>query len=1785
MGTMHQLEKPEHRQVSPHLRIVILIIMLFFFFILPARHSVVEAVTPAGETSTATSHDGLQMSSPTTGSKDSWGTFQDSIATESKPYMEPECCTPEVLQFSSELAIHTNIPINQLPISTPPTELAPSGLFTTANKLNQNDIYEPWHGESFGLKPSITTQLKEGPTFIEKSQELTSSAFTASTEYSNTDHDLGERIPLRTSSPLPFNAVSSTQAVNLFAVSASTTTMLLPSMQSNILFSQAPEILSYYLANSPYSEMITLPATTTLMPFTILGEENNRFVAHDAINSQYLNSTMKQMPSVTVWKTSPSEWSTILKNEFLTRSNLSDKVYPSPLLSLSGIDETNTASSHSNELPLLKFFGSSIYPLNISFQSEVTSSYDFSNYFTVHSTFTPTSVQGITDIYATEIGNSHGLSFDYKHLFAKPFASSSFDRDITESYIHETIIPTETNIFGLMDRSSPVRASIDRLNPSEEVSSAAQSYDAFSVTQASFSTGLPLSTWSPSANFSYSPITNAFMSETSFSGLILDPEVDRSSIPSSFSSAWSTRSTTVDPMQTISDSWQLPSQAIFNNASSMLQSSHFITSIESTFATIMKVPFVSSVQDISIITTSVSYSSILGNEATSFVPFTTSSSVAPIPPTMISLTPSTTQSSNEFSEIFTSFTSSVDASSTFFPSTSPPASTTSSLSWTTYPTPISPKTTSSYIQPLACNITSSMWVVTGFIVNNKGSTTDSIFRHNLSRGLEQSLLKALKRNNSNVQIVSLATSGIATNLEVVYVMIDSAGIFMPWAICKALMDLGDASLMSTMMQHLDRVVVKETCRPHDTFNHTQLVQTVLQLVEETVDVRLCHFSTSMENGLRQALLAASSTTSRVSYTVQMTNTSRTPHSLVVVLTYMAKHGAQQLDGTETAEILRSLSPALLGFYLGYPPSILAEPVVHPMLDTSLDTRRYWVKTVILAVSDGDLGNLLAFTSAIERGLARLYDRALSLQAKSRRSRAARSRDFTVQVVNVSREPGKEEPVSVVHYAQHGNISILASSAALLLSNLDLQTAAIILGYRVQTLASVVERQLGIASGSNNLWIIPAVLVPTVFFLALIVALLFWKFCHPSSLEFKADTMSNIHRTKSVQGFDYAKKALGSDLRLNQAVNTPTKVHGVGNHSPGGKGTPAIRSLPPATPSKVWGRNSRVAHSDTESALSGRSTGPDSEPQSPTSAFTSPISNGKASTLTLRSRGPESVWVEQPTLLIEPPSATRRSQEETSIQLLPLQPVLDSFQSERTQETVLGMNELVRVTRLPAENERKPRVRGVNKKKVEGAVKREGETERQRPTSQMSQALPHEKKARGVTQQTQQQIDHILDPGSQIPSVFLDSKSSRAKKGRKKRSPQHPAADQECLLGSDTDAPSRLASNGVHMSEIDSTFETVAATKHSTKTPSMPADHTPPPVPARQGYNIHSAKSDSLASQHNITGKEGQLRIDEPTIDEARRRMHSLLDEAFALVSSAAAVGPRAIPTISQARMTPLSQTSWGELNRPPCSGPCNVQASSEAWPSQHNGILGPGCIQIHSTNPQRITTRQQPIQQGPRSYAQFSPIPLQSPFPMAFPHTSYVQPYDVPYSQAPASLRAFPYAGGPNLQPVALPPSALFIHSPRRALEPRALPAESLVLPPSSQNAVATSLPGTQPAGQAVHDRGVFWVPYNAGHVPQREGHTTETTSVRTVEYHLPSDLHTLPNASVSWPPGTRHIQATIPARPSGPWSERAESRHASTVPDSGRELVQPPSVLVRSIRDELSRVSGKPGSIKQFRV
>uniref|UniRef100_UPI00358F73FA UPF0606 protein KIAA1549-like n=1 Tax=Myxine glutinosa TaxID=7769 RepID=UPI00358F73FA len=1787
---MHDPEKIEHRKVSvsPHLRLVVLIDILFFLFTFSARHSVVEAVSPPDGTSTATAYDGLQTSYTTsTESKDSWEKFQNSPATASKAYMELECCTPEVIQFSSALAIRTNIPIIQHPLSTAPTELAPSVLFTTASQLNQNDIYEPLDGETFGFKLSITTQLEEGPTFIESSQELMSSAFVASPEYSNTDHDLVERIPFITSLPLHFNTAAATQAVHLFTASGSVTTMLLPSMQSSVRVSQAPEILSYDLASSPYSEMMTLPETTTVIPFTISGEESKRFVADDAINSQNLNCTLKQMSSVTAWKISPSECSTILKNEFLTGSNFSDEVSPSPLLSLSEINGTNTSSSRWNELSSpLNFLVSSMSPMNIFSPSEVKSSYDFTNYFTVHSPSTTTTLQGMTDIYATEIDNSHGLSSDYKLLFAKPSFFSSFDRTIIESRILETIMPTETNIFGLTDWFTPVRAPVDWLDLSEEVVSAAQSYDTFLEIQASFSTGLSLSTRSPSANFSYSPITNALMSETSFSGLILDTEMDRSSILSSFSSVWSTRINTVDSLPTISDPWQLSSQTTFNNASFILQSSHFITSIESTFVTSMKVPFFSSVQDISIVTPSVSYSSILGNETTMVVPFITSSNVTPISPTMISLTPSTTQSLSEFSAIFTTFTASVDASSTFLPSISQPTSITSSLSWTTYPTPI-PKTTSSYIQPLACNITSSMWVVTGFIVNNEGNITDSILRHNLSRGLEQSLSKALRRSNINVQIMSLAASDIATNLEVVYLMIDSAGIFMPWAICKALMDLGDASLVSNMMQHADGVVVPETCRPYDAFNHTQLVQTVLQLVDETVDVRLCHFSTSMENGLRQALLAASSITSRVSYSVQMTNTSRSPHSLVVVLTYMAKQGAQQLDGTETAEILRSLSPALLGFYLGYPPSILAEPIVHPMLDTSLDTRKYWVKTVILAVTDADLGNLLAFTSAIERGLARLYDRALSLQAKSRHSRAARSRDFTVQVVNVSREPGKEEPVSVVHYAQHGNISVLASSAATLLSNLDLQTAAIILGYRVQTLATVVERQLGIASGSTNLWIIPAVLVPTVFFLALIVALLFWKFCHPNSSEFKADTMSNIHRTKSVQGFDYAKKALGSDLRLNQAVNTPMKVHDMGKHSPGGEGTPAIHSLPPATPGKVWGRNSRVAHSDTESALSGRSTGPDSEPHSPNSAFTSPISNGKASTLTLRSRGPESGWVAQPTSLIEPPRASRRSQEETSIQLLPLQPVLDNFHPE-SQETVLGMNELVRVTRIPAENERKPRVRGVNKKKVECAVKREGATERQRPTSQVLQALPHEKKTQGVTQQTHQQIDHILDPGSQIPSVFLDPKSSRAKKGRKKRSPQHPAADQECLLESDTDAPSRLASNGTHMSEIDSTFETVAATKLSAKTPSKPTDCTPPPVPARQGYNIQPGKSDSLTPHHNITGKEGLVKTDEPTIDEARRRMHSLLDEAFALVSSAAAIGPKAIPTISQARITPLSQTTWGEVNRLPCSGPWNVQASSEAWPSQHNGILGPSCNVIHSTNPQRISPRQQPIQQGPRSYAQFSPVPLQSPFPMAFPHTSYVQRYDGPYSQAQASLRAYPYAGAPNLHPVAVPPSALFIHSPRRAL---ALPAESLVLPYSSQNAVvpvATSLPDSQPDGQAAHGRGVFWVPYSADNVPHREGHTTEATAIRTVEY-LPSDLHSLPNASVSWPPGSRHIQAAIPARPSGRWSDRAESRHASSVPDpglhSGQDLVQPPSVLVRSIRDERSRISKKPGSIKQFRV
>ncbi|XP_019490577.1 PREDICTED: UPF0606 protein KIAA1549-like [Hipposideros armiger] len=125
-----------------------------------------------------------------------------------------------------------------------------------------------------------------------------------------------------------------------------------------------------------------------------------------------------------------------------------------------------------------------------------------------------------------------------------------------------------------------------------------------------------------------------------------------------------------------------------------------------------------------------------------------------------------------------------------------------------------------------------------------------------------------------------------------------------------------------------------------------------------------------------------------------------------------------------------------------------------------------------------------------------------------------------QVVNVSRLEGDDNPVQLIYFVEDQDgerLSAVKSSD--LINKIDIQRAAIILGYRIQgAVAQPVDRvkRPSPESQSSNLWVIVGVVIP-VLVVMVIVIILYWKLCRTDKLDFQPDTVANIQQRQKVRG--------------------------------------------------------------------------------------------------------------------------------------------------------------------------------------------------------------------------------------------------------------------------------------------------------------------------------------------------------------------------------------------------------------------------------------------------------------------------------------------------------------------------------------------------------------------------------------------------------------------------------------------------------------------------------------------
>ncbi|XP_077425579.1 UPF0606 protein KIAA1549 isoform X2 [Vanacampus margaritifer] len=312
------------------------------------------------------------------------------------------------------------------------------------------------------------------------------------------------------------------------------------------------------------------------------------------------------------------------------------------------------------------------------------------------------------------------------------------------------------------------------------------------------------------------------------------------------------------------------------------------------------------------------------------------------------------------------------------------------------------------------------------------------------------------------------------------------------------------------------------------------VHTVLQFVPGHIDVRFCSFSERIERGLTMAIAEVRQRSkASTNFTVHIINiTMVVPKNqqqlgrYPVDITFTVHSPQGYLMGSEVSIALMQLTKVEFSYYMGFPVLQIAEPFHYPELNTSQSLRSSWVRTVLLGVSDSDVGQR-TFQANIERRVAVLLLEAMGLVRRVKR--ATNVGNSSVQVVSMNRPVGVDHPLEVVYFVERPDGQrVPAVEMANILNSFDVQKAAIILGYRVEgVLAQPVEKVPASPSDTDNpnMWIIIGVVIPLLLVIV-IISILYWKLCRIDKLEFQPDAMTSIQqRQKSATSQTPVHRAL------------------------------------------------------------------------------------------------------------------------------------------------------------------------------------------------------------------------------------------------------------------------------------------------------------------------------------------------------------------------------------------------------------------------------------------------------------------------------------------------------------------------------------------------------------------------------------------------------------------------------------------------------------------------------------
>ncbi|XP_021243557.1 UPF0606 protein KIAA1549 homolog isoform X2 [Numida meleagris] len=764
--------------------------------------------------------------------------------------------------------------------------------------------------------------------------------------------------------------------------------------------------------------------------------------------------------------------------------------------------------------------------------------------------------------------------------------------------------------------------------------------------------------------------------------------------------------------------------------------------------------------------------------------------------------------------------------------------------------------TSTTRQPYVCDITvPDAYLVTAVlarraVLQNVTESIREVLRAQFRRSVELEVYKI------SPKFAFLVTSGpfVYTAIAVINVLVNSSLL------------RGEAPLILSL--HPSFTV------PDNRFQ----VQTVLQFVPRNMDIGFCNFSQRIEKGLTMAFMEVSKQHQEFyNFTVQILNiTLSRPGAafrqgpVSIIFAIRDRYGF--LNGSEVSEQLRNLSIVEFSFYLGFPVQQIAEPFHYPKLNVSQLMKSSWVRTVLLGVVDQRIQEEV-FQAEMERKLAHLLNEALARGRIWRRASFAGSN--IVQIVNVSRLDGVDNPVELIYFVEdQDGERFSALKCSDLMNRVDIQRAAIILGYRIDgTVAQPVEKlkESSSEAQNSNLWIIVGVAVPVAVVL-LIVIILYWKLCRTDKLEFQPDTISNIQQRQklqapSVKGFDFAKQHLGQHNKDDVLIiHEPAPLPGpIKDTTPSENGdVPSPKSKTSSKPSKTVRHRGRVSPSDADSTASEQSSGRETGEESARPSAVA--SEGKPRRATKKGPPQSSSGNEQHSSasIFEHVDRMSRSSDASrrvpsKIQLIAMQPmaappVQNSVLSDRVAETNKINKEIQTALRHKSEIEH-------HRNKIRLRAKRKGHYEF--PVVD-DVVVVDSKEQHRIYRKAQMQIDKILDPGGSVPTVFIEPrKSSRAKRSPKQRR-------RHQINGSPIDAEKdRLITT-----DSDGTYKRPPGVNNS----AYISDPDLPPEP-QTSSSADLGKFPGLPS-HPVS----QYVPPQPSIEEARQTMHSLLDDAFALVA-------------------------------------------------------------------------------------------------------------------------------------------------------------------------------------------------------------------------------------------------------------------------------------------------------------